>query len=1110
MTVVLVAIMAVLTLAYYGIFRAIILESYIELDQRLAHRDMERCIAALDREISLLNAFVHDWSSWDDTYAFVIDRNTHYIENNFVWQVFEDQRINMIQVYDHQGVMVYGKTYDLASGNEIALDLSRELGREAFRRLVMQTDPERSTQGLISTRHGVMMISANPVLTTDNKGPSRGSMIMGRLITDETVALLSEQVSMSLQTWPASAGGIPQEAKDLGKGQIRLVEVSEDILHAFSLIPDISGRPALLLKASLKREVMSQGRWAYTLGLIYIVAVGLIVLAAVSLLLGRMVITPLNRLTGNVLAVKESAGQAKVFATHRTDELGTLSREFGAMIERLSEREKTRELGEKRLRQIIDLVPHFIFAKDVEGRFVLVNRAGAEFYGTTPGDITGKTLDMVVPQAEECAHMLQEDREIISGNSPLFGKEEVMTGSGGVRRLVQTSKIPFTASGTSTPAVLGVSVDITELKEAEEALRMSQRRLSDIIDFLPDATFAVDADQRVIAWNRAMERMSGIPKEEIMGKDCHGITSPFYGEQRPVLADFVLNDHEDAGALYDFLTREDDKIICEPFAKNLRNGRGAHIWAIAAPLYDAQGKKIGAIQSIRDITERKKAEELLHRHGETIEQLLDGVMMTDLDGMVQYANPSWADMHGYERQEILGRHLSIFHTEDLMSGKVADFMASLSERGSVRGNLQHIRKDGSLFSTLATAFILKGERDEPRAIIWMARDITDELKMENQLRQAQKMEVVGRLAGGVAHDLNNMLSPILGYAEIILAELPETSPMYDDITQIRGAAVRARNLTHELLAFSRKQVLDMKVVDLGEVVSSYGKMLRRTIREDISLQINQKPTRGAVRVDVGQMGQVLMNLAVNAQDAMQHGGSITIDICDAVLDEAYALSHQGVEPGEYVVMSVSDTGLGIDRSILQHIFEPFFTTKERGRGTGLGLATVYGIVRQHGGHISVYSEPGMGTTFKIFLPSVQAAMEGLGASPRIEMGKSGKETIVLAEDDEGVRDLTCDILRKHGYHVITAGSAAELVNALRQYTGSVDMLLTDVIMPDMNGKELHERLRADYPGLRVLFMSGYTDDVIAHHGMLEEGVSFIQKPFSINGLTEKIREVLGD
>jgi len=1071
---------------------------------------MERCIAALDREVSHLNAFVHDWSSWDDTYAFVIDRNTHYIDNNFVWQVFEDQRINMIHVYDRQGVMVYGKTYDLTSGKEIPLNLSRELGREAFDRLVKQADPESSTQGLISTRLGVMMISANPVLTTDNKGPSRGTMIMGRLITDATVALLSEQVGTRLETWPAREGDIPPEAKGLDRGEIRLVDVSTDTLHAYSLVHDISGRPALLMKASLKREVMTRGRWAYAVGLFYIIGVGLIVLVTVSVLLGRMVIRPLHRLTGNVLAVRDSAGQAKGFETHRTDELGTLSREFGAMIERLSEREQNLELGERRLRQIIDLVPHFIFAKDVEGRIVLANRAGAEFFGTTPEEITGRTLDAVAPWVKENDQILQEEREIISSGTPLFGKEEVMTGSTGVRRLVQTSKIPFAASGTKMPAVLGVSVDITDLKEAEEALRTSERRLSDIIDFLPDATFAVDADRRVIAWNHAMERLSGIPKEEIMGKDCHGLTTPFYDEPRPVLADFVFHDHEDAEGLYDFLERDEGRIVCETFAKNLRNGRGAHIWAIAAPLYDAQGTMVGAIQSIRDITERKNAEELLRRHGETIEQLLDGVMMTDLGGMVQYVNPSWANMHGYEREEILGRHLSIFHTEDQMDSKVADFMATLMEGGSVRGHLQHIRKDGTLFPTLATAFILKGEKDEPRSIICMARDITDELKMENQLRQAQKMEVVGRLAGGVAHDLNNMLSPILGYAEIILTELPETNPMHDDIAQIRSAAMRARNLTHELLAFSRKQVLDMKVMDLGEVVSSYGKMLRRAIREDISIQINQKPTRGAVRVDVGQMGQVIMNLAVNAQDAMPHGGSVTIEICDAVLDEAYALSHQGVEPGEYVVMSVSDTGIGIDRDVVQHIFEPFFTTKERGKGTGLGLATVYGIVRQHGGHISVYSEPGMGTTFKIFLPSVQGAMEGLPAPSRVEKGRSGKETIVLAEDDEGVRELTCDILRKHGYHVITAKGAAELVNALRQHKGGVEMLLTDVIMPDMNGKELYERLKADYPGLRVLFMSGYTDDVIAHHGMLEEGVSFIQKPFSINGLTEKIRQVLGD
>jgi CheY-like chemotaxis protein len=353
-----------------------------------------------------------------------------------------------------------------------------------------------------------------------------------------------------------------------------------------------------------------------------------------------------------------------------------------------------------------------------------------------------------------------------------------------------------------------------------------------------------------------------------------------------------------------------------------------------------------------------------------------------------------------------------------------------------------------------------------------------------------------------------MLSPILGYAEIILAGMHENNPLFDNVSQIKTAAENARTLTHELLAFSRKQVLEMKVVDLAEVVASYGKMLRRTIREDIAIQIRQNISKGAVRVDVSQMGQILMNLAVNAQDAMSHGGTIIIEINDIIVDEPHTLSSQDMGPGEYVAMTFSDTGSGMNAKIMEHIFEPFFTTKERGKGTGLGLSTVYGIVRQHGGYIVVYSEIGIGTTFKIYLPRVDGIPENLVTSKVITKFKEGTETVVIAEDNEGVRELTLDILTKSGYYVLTASNTDELLQTIQEYDGSIDLLLTDVIMPGMNGPELYERLRDSYPSLKVIYMSGYTDDVIAHHGILEEGFDFIQKPFSINILTDKLRKVL--
>jgi PAS domain S-box-containing protein len=615
---------------------------------------------------------------------------------------------------------------------------------------------------------------------------------------------------------------------------------------------------------------------------------------------------------------------------------------------------------------------------------------------------------------------------------------------------------------------------------------------------------------KIIAWNHAIESMSGISKEEILGKGGNAYAIPFYGEARPALVNLLFENCDEIKDKYNYIAEEGDKLVSESFATHLYNMKGAYLWIIAAPLYDSSGNMAGAIECVRDITEQKKAEELLRLHSETIEQSLDGIIMSDFEGNVRYMNPAWLQMHGYAPEELKGGHvrLDLFYTGEQMISEVIPFRDRSLNGGSFRGKINHVKRDGTIFPTLSSGFMLKDSKGSPMAVIGIARDITEDLKMESRLRQSQKMEVVGQLAGGVAHDLNNMLSPILGYTEMILADMFPVDPKYDDLMQIKAAAERAQNLTHELLAFSRKQVLEMKIVDLAEVVANYGKMLRRTIREDIAMQIRGELSRGAVRVDVGQMGQVLMNLAVNAQDAMPHGGTITIETSEGELDKVYAEAHHGIEPGEYVVLSFSDTGIGVDARIIDQIFEPFFTTKDRGKGTGLGLATVYGIVKQHGGHITVNSEPGRGTIFRVYLPKVDENPGSLMNTSPVKKGKRGSETIVVAEDDEGVRVLTTDILQKHGYNVVTANTSEELIRLLENYDGSLDLLLTDVIMPGMNGMDLYKQLKTMFPHLKVVFMSGYTDDVIAQHGILEEDMFFIQKPFTISSLTGRIREAL--
>ncbi len=981
--IILVSVVLAVTLTYYVVFRLVVLQSFIDLDRMGAEKDMNRCTAALNRELGLLNRFVHDWAAWDDTYRFVRDRNPEFAEDNLQGEVFRDQNLNIIHIYNRQGKLVGGKTFDLKTGRELPLNLSVELKPAVFSKLVSQHDGKGSTTGIIQTSYGPLMVSSNPILTSAVQGPSRGAILMGRFLNQDLIAQIAEQVNIELSGCRTDSGqyGAPRSCTVIPPaGEVILEEEGIGKIVAYSLIEDIGGSPALVLKASIPRVIMAKGARAYAYGLMFILGGGIAFLIVVGGLLQFLVLRPMTKLSENILAIGKGADRVEKDLIVRNDEFGTLSREFNSLIGKLVEREHT--------------------------------------------------------------------------------------------------------------------------------LKESQQRMSDIIDFLPDPTFAVDPLGKVIAWNHAIEDMTGIRKEDMIGKGDYAYAVPFHGEPRPILLDLLFSPQEDMFRKYDLIHKIGDKLFVETFAPKLYGNKGAHIWAVATKLYDSAGNIAGAIECIRDITERKKSEEMLLLQSETIEQSHDGIAMAELDGTVTYSNPAWAGMHGYSPKELKGKHLSVFHTEVQYQDEIAPFIGQVRLLGGNTGKLGHMRKDGTVFTALTTAFILKDRKSNPVALIGIARDISDEIRMEAQLRHAQKMEVIGQLAGGVAHDLNNMLAPILGYAEMMLHSMEANDPHHHGLSQILSAADRARNLTKQLLAFGSKQVLDMKTVDMNEVIESYGKMIRSIIREDIDIRIVKGKAESGVQVDTSQIGQIILNLALNAQDAMPAGGVITVETSVVVLDRTCSEVHQGAKPGEYVLMCLSDTGTGIDKKILDHIFEPFFTTKGQGKGTGLGLATVYGIVLQHKGHITVYSESGMGSTFKVYLPRAGGEIESIPETAEVGGGKRGKETIIVAEDDEGVRELTCEILQKHGYEVITAENAEEFIAVLKRHDGAIHLMLTDVIMPGMNGKELYERIREHYPEMKVLFMSGYTGNVIAHHGILDKGVHFIQKPFSIQGLTEKIRYVL--
>ncbi len=493
-----------------------------------------------------------------------------------------------------------------------------------------------------------------------------------------------------------------------------------------------------------------------------------------------------------------------------------------------------------------------------------------------------------------------------------------------------------------------------------------------------------------------------------------------------------------------------------------------------------------------------------------IEQTAESVFITDTEGTILYVNPAFERTTGYRRAEAVGRTPRL-----LKSGQQdADFYRAMwtttSHGGVWQGRFINKKKDGTLYTAEETITPIQDEAGFIVNYVAVKRDVTYQLQLEEQYHQAQKMEAVGRLTAGIAHDFNNSLTVINGFAQLMQFTLPPDAPQRESVNNILEAGRRAANLVSQLLAFSRKQIIEPKVVELNTLVAEMDKMLRRIIGEDIKLKTDLAPDLWPVKIDPTQVDQVIFNLAVNARDAMPAGGRLTIETTNVTLNQAYVHQHAEVTPGHYVMLAISDNGIGMNEEVKQHIFEPFFTTKEVGQGTGLGLATVFGIVKQNGGHIWVYSEPDQGTTFKIYLPRLVEAELPAHSSEQANHLPQGTETILLVEDEPTVRELASRVLRQQGYTVLEAANGQEALLLAREHRGEIHLLLTDVIMPGMNGKALAGRLASIYPQAKVLFVSGYPDSAMIHHGMLDPGVMFIQKPFSPAALVRKIREVLDD
>ena len=484
------------------------------------------------------------------------------------------------------------------------------------------------------------------------------------------------------------------------------------------------------------------------------------------------------------------------------------------------------------------------------------------------------------------------------------------------------------------------------------------------------------------------------------------------------------------------------------------------------------------------------------------------VLGLDAQGVVEYVNPFLLKTMGRTSEEVLGKEWFALIPEAMQSSRRAVFHELLEGGSRAHTESPLLTKSGEERMIAWNNTVIRDPEGQAIGTLSIGEDITDRQQLEGQLHQAQKMEAVGRLAGGVAHDFNNVLTAIFGYVEMVIEDLPATSAARADLGEVLKAATRAATLTRQLLAFSRQQVLQPRVLNISDVVQDIEKMLRRVIGEDVVLRTVLAPDLGNVRADPSQLEQVLMNLVVNARDAMPTGGKLGIETANVELTGEYSQRHRPLIPGAYVMLAVSDTGIGMSPEVRARVFEPFFTTKEKGKGTGLGLSTVYGIVKQSGGYVWVYSELGRGTTFKIYLPRVGEPVESVTPASALPRSLGGTETILVAEDDDILRPLARALLTNFGYTVLEAANADAAIAHARAHKGPIHLLLSDVVMPGASGRDLAHRLAESRPDTKVLYVSGYTDDAIVHHGMLEPGLHYLQKPFTPDALARKVRDVL--
>jgi two-component system, cell cycle sensor histidine kinase and response regulator CckA len=768
------------------------------------------------------------------------------------------------------------------------------------------------------------------------------------------------------------------------------------------------------------------------------------------------------------------------------------------------ERGITKELisAKGHLETILDNISDGIVELTPEGRIIFANPAAVSLMGFSEEALLGSKFFDLIDEGDRKsieAYLMgiAEEALKVTLDTPLLINS----------RHVVPNMVPINVSGN--PTVMVILNDITEVLQAEEILKREQQvlerqRLAQIINFLPDATMVIDLEGKVIAWNRAIERMTGVKAPDMLGKGNYEYAIPFYGERRPILIDLVVQWNSEIEAKYQYVKKIGDSLISETYDPMIKPG--GFLWNKASLLYDAAGEVMGAIETIRDISEMKNYEKALIESEEKyrllVENDTDAIFIAQ-DEMLKFANTKAEKMTGYSAEELTEiPFVEILHPEDrnLVLERHQKRLKGEATPGIYR--LRILNRSGEAISVEHKAVGINWE--ERPATLNFLRDISAQERLEAQLQQAQKMESIGTLAGGIAHDFNNLLMAIQGHASITLADKDSSHADFDHLRGIEKHVESAVDLTRQLLGFARGGKYEVKPTDLNALIRKQNRMFGRT-RKEIIIKGTYEQSLRAVEIDRGQIEQVLLNLYVNAWQAMPGGGRLYLKTKNITLGGDYVKPFY-IEPGDYVKISVRDTGVGMDKTTQERIFDPFFTTKEMGRGTGLGLASAYGIIKNHGGFINVHSEKDHGTTMNVYLP---ASEKDVIEEKRIAVDTlRGSETVLFVDDEDMVIEVAKELLQRLGYKTLIAENGKEAMEIYEARKERIDMVILDMVMPDMGGGEVYDRMKGINPDVKVLLSSGYTIEGAASE-ILDRGCNgFIQKPFKMKELSQKLREIL--